>query len=106
MSDLKTLQTMQQLKGAKTFKHAVAGARFIFPDGTTAYFAGGQYITNKPDEIAELEKIANKPGTFIFTTDTPAADAAAQALQADLMKEAARAEASAGVDVAKAIIAA
>lgn len=52
---------------AKTFHAMVAGSNFVMPDGLTIQFLGGRYTTNKPEEIAELEKVANRSGSLIFT---------------------------------------
>lgn len=52
---------------ARTFHHMVPGARFTMPDGLEIRFLGGHFTTADPDIIAELEKVANKPTSMIFT---------------------------------------
>ena len=69
-------------KGAKTYKHMVPGARFIMPDGLEIHFLGGQFVTAAPDIIRELDAVANKTTSMIYT-DVAAVDAvAAQSKQA------------------------
>lgn len=46
----------------------VPGSQFIMPDGLALKFTGGVYVTNKADEIAELDKVANRVGSIITTT--------------------------------------
>lgn len=61
--------SMQALKNpnARVFHHMAPGANFIMPDGLELKFLGGQFVTDDPDVIAELEKIADKPTSMIFT---------------------------------------
>jgi hypothetical protein len=54
-------------KAAKTYHHMVRGARFVMPDGLEVQFLGGQFTTVDPDIIAELDKIANKPASMVYT---------------------------------------
>ena len=51
----------------KVYKHSAVGARFFMPDGASLIFLGGVFITNNPDLIKELDKVADKPGTQITT---------------------------------------
>ena len=61
--------SMQALKNpnARVFHHMIPGANFIMPDGLEIKFLGGQFVTDDPDVIAELEKIADKPTSMVFT---------------------------------------
>lgn len=61
--------SMQALKNpnARVFHHMIPGANFIMPDGLELKFLGGQFVTDDPDVIAELSKIADKPTSMIFT---------------------------------------
>ena len=61
--------SMQALKNpnARVFHHMIPGANFIMPDGLELKFLGGQFVTDDPDVIAELEKIADKPTSMVFT---------------------------------------
>lgn len=52
---------------AKVYHHMHPGARFIMPDGLELHFLGGQFITADPDIIAELDKVADKVSSQIFT---------------------------------------
>lgn len=72
---------MEVLKdpNTKVYKHPAHGSRFIMPDGAELIFLGGVFITNNPDIIRELDKIANKRGSQI-TTD----DAAMQRMQQEI----------------------
>jgi hypothetical protein len=54
-------------KSAKTYHHMVRGARFVMPDGLEVIFMGGQFTTTDTEIIAELDKIANKPSSMIYT---------------------------------------
>ena len=69
--------SMQALKNpnARVFHHMIPGANFIMPDGLEIKFLGGQFVTDDPDVIAELEKVADKPTSMVFTK-TLAVDAA------------------------------
>lgn len=61
--------SMHALKNpnARVFHHMIPGANFIMPDGLEIKFLGGQFVTDDPDVIAELEKIADKPTSMVFT---------------------------------------
>jgi len=52
---------------AKTYKHMVSGARFVMPDGLEIQFLGGQFSTADPAIIAELDAVANKSASMIYT---------------------------------------
>ena len=54
-------------KNSRSFRHMVPGARFVMPDGLEVIFMGGQFVTNDPEIIAELDKVANKPSSMIYT---------------------------------------
>ena len=54
-------------KNARIFHHMVPGARFVMPDGLEVVFLGGQLVTNDPQIIDELDKIANKASSMIYT---------------------------------------
>jgi pyridoxal/pyridoxine/pyridoxamine kinase len=45
----------------------IPGANFIMPDGLELKFLGGQFVTEDPDVIEELSKVADKPTSMIFT---------------------------------------
>ena len=52
---------------AKTYYHSVHGAKFIMPDGLELVFFGGQLTTNDPAVIQQLDAVANKTASLIFT---------------------------------------
>lgn len=54
-------------KSTKTFYHMTPGAQFIMPDGLVVQFLGGQFTTDDVDIIEELDKIANKASSMIYT---------------------------------------
>lgn len=54
-------------KNAKVYHHMVPGARFIMPDGLEIKFLGGVYATSDAEQIAELDKVADKTSSMIFT---------------------------------------
>jgi hypothetical protein len=56
-------------KNAKIYKHMVPGAKFVMPDGLELVFMGGRFVTSDPELIAELDKVANKVTSMIFTED-------------------------------------
>lgn len=60
---------MQAIKNpnARVFHHMIPGANFIMPDGLEIKFLGGQFVTDDPAVIAELEAVADKPSSMIFT---------------------------------------
>jgi pyridoxal/pyridoxine/pyridoxamine kinase len=61
-----TVETLKD-KTAKTFYHMIPGARFVMPDGLEVQFLGGQFVTADKDIIRELEAVANKQTSMIFT---------------------------------------
>lgn len=65
----------------KTFYHQIPGARFIMPDGLELQFMGGQFSTDDKSIIAELNKIADR-GTSMVYTKKPGALAAVVAQNA------------------------
>lgn len=54
-------------KDGKTFYHTVPGARFVMPDGLTIIFMGGVFTTNDKEIIAELDRVADRPASQIYT---------------------------------------
>jgi hypothetical protein len=82
----KQASTPEALKNpnSRVFFHHVAGAKFIMPDGLELQFLGGRLVTDDASIIAELEKVANKSASMIYT------DAAAgQSVVAAAQKQAA-----------------
>jgi hypothetical protein len=77
----KQASTREALKNpnSKVYLHQVAGAKFIMPDGLELQFLGGRLVTDDAGIIAELDKVANKTTSLIFTEK--AGLAAAQAVQ-------------------------
>lgn len=69
-------------KNAKTYHHVVAGARFVMPDGLEIKFLGGHFVTNDAAIIAELNKVADKPASMIFTRKEVAAAVTASVTKA------------------------
>lgn len=61
--------SLQSLEDAnsKTFHCTVKGAKFPMPDGLVIQFLGGVYTTNVESEIYELQKVADKAGSLIYT---------------------------------------
>lgn len=76
---------------AKTYYHMVPGARFCMPDGLEVRFLGGQFTTADPAIIAELDKIANKHTSMVYTNKVTVA-----AITAELNAAAADAAETAG----------
>ena len=74
-------------KNAKRYFHMIPGAKFMMPDGLEIQFLGGQFVTADPAIIAELNKIANKPTSLVFTQQE--AVGAATALQKQAAADAA-----------------
>lgn len=52
---------------SKTYYNIVPGSNFTMPDGLNIRFLGGRYVTNKPEEIAQLDAVANRVGSLIYT---------------------------------------
>lgn len=66
-----------QDENAKTYYTLVKGCQFVMPDGLVLQFLGGRYVTNKPEEIAQLDAVANRAGSLVYTkAEAVAADAA------------------------------
>lgn len=93
----KVATSPQALKapGAKTYRHSVPGARFVMPDGLEVQFLGGQFTTTDKEIIAELDKIANRNSSMIYTVQE-----VAEAITATVKKAAADAADTAGKDAA------
>lgn len=70
--------TAAALKSAtsKTYYHMANGARFIMPDGLEVVFLGGVFTTADPEIIRELDKIANRPTSMIYTQQAAVQQAA------------------------------
>lgn len=51
----------------KTFYHQIPGARFIMPDGLELTFMGGQFSTDDEACINELNKVADRGTSMIYT---------------------------------------
>lgn len=54
-------------KAARTYHHMVRGAKFMMPDGLEVQFLGGVFTTDDPEIIAELNKIADRPASMVYT---------------------------------------
>jgi hypothetical protein len=54
-------------KAGKTYYHRVPGARTHMPDGLEIQFLGGVFVTDDPDVIHELDKVADRMGSGVFT---------------------------------------
>lgn len=52
---------------AKVYKHMIPGANFMMPDGLEIKFLGGQLITSDPEIIKQLDAVANKSTSMIYT---------------------------------------
>jgi hypothetical protein len=62
---------------SKTYYSMVKGCQFVMPNGLALQFLGGRYVTNKEDEIFELDRVSNRSGSLIFTkAEAKDADAA------------------------------
>lgn len=72
---------------AKIYRHMIPGANFMMPDGLEIKFLGGQFITSDPAIIAQLDAIANKTASMIYT-ETVVAESIKQG-QRDLANDAA-----------------
>lgn len=59
--------SLSGLDGGKTYYHRIPGAQTIMPDGLQIVFAGGMFATSDPAIIQELDKVANKAASQIFT---------------------------------------
>lgn len=81
-------------KTAKTYYHTVRGAKFVMPDGLEVIFRGGMFTTKDAEIIAELDKIADRPASMVYTkTETAEAiAAAAKAAAEDAIQKTAAAE--------------
>ncbi len=57
-------------ENSKTYFNMVKGSQFVMPNGLALQFLGGRYVTNKPDEIGELDLVADRAGSLVFTKAT------------------------------------
>lgn len=51
----------------KTYYHRVPGAKTHLPDGLEIQFLGGVFMTDDPAIIAQLDSVANKQASGIYT---------------------------------------
>lgn len=74
---------------AKTYFHQVPGSRFIMPNGLEVVFMGGRITTADPYIQEELDKVANRSTSLIFTEKegVAAADANDKKAAADAAAE-------------------
>lgn len=52
---------------AKLYRHMIPGANFMMPDGLELKFLGGQFATSDPEIIRQLDAVANKTASMIYT---------------------------------------
>jgi hypothetical protein len=64
--------TTSESLGGKTYYHRVPGAKTHLPDGLEIQFLGGMFATKDPAIIAELDKVADKAASGIYTIKTVA----------------------------------
>ena len=88
--------SQQALKdpNAKTYFHTCDGARFIMPDGLEIHFLGCRFTTNDERIIYELDQVANKSTSQIYTQQETAV--ALKEQKAAVAKEAADTAGTAG----------
>lgn len=81
-------------KNAKTYYHMIRGARFVMPDGLEVVFRGGMFTTNDKEIIAELDRVADRPASMVYTKPETAQSilAAAKAAAEDAVQHPATAE--------------
>lgn len=65
---LKSDDPVEALTKMRIFRSRVPGSSFTMPKGYTIYFTGGWFETSDPDEIKELDAVANKTPT-IYTEE-------------------------------------
>jgi hypothetical protein len=58
---------VMKTKAVKTYHHMVRGAKFVMPDGLEVQFLGGVFTTADTDIMRELDAVANKPASMIYT---------------------------------------
>jgi hypothetical protein len=75
----KLATSAQALKdpSAKVYRHMVPGARFVMPDGLEIQFLGGQFSTADPEIITQLDAVANKASSMIYTEEAAVSNAKA-----------------------------
>jgi hypothetical protein len=78
--------TVIKSKPVKTYFHMVKGAKFVMPDGLEVQFLGGVFTTADPEIMSELDKVANRPASMIYTKSEVVAEV--QALTAAAAKDA------------------
>ena len=78
--------TVIKSKPVKTYHHMVKGAKFVMPDGLEVQFLGGVFTTADPEIMSELDKVANRPASMIYTKSEVVAEV--QALTAAAAKDA------------------
>lgn len=71
-----------QASGVKTYYSLIKGCNFPMPSGLVLQFLGGIYSTVDPDEIRELDAVANRVGSLIYTRKQAVVEDAALAKKA------------------------
>ena len=59
--------TVMKTQATRSYFHMVKGAKFVMPDGLEVQFLGGVFTTADPDIMRELDAVANKPASMIYT---------------------------------------
>jgi hypothetical protein len=54
-------------KPVETEYHMVLGAKCVMPDGLEVQCLGGVFTTADTDIMAELDKVANRPASMVYT---------------------------------------
>jgi len=78
--------TVMKTQATKSYFHMVKGAKFVMPDGLEVQFLGGVFTTADPEIMSELDKVANRPASMIYTKAEVVAEV--QALTAAAAKDA------------------
>lgn len=74
---------------SKTYRSTHNYSNFFMPNGKACVFVGFHYTTSDPEEIAELDKVANKRGSPIFVQRLKAEpDPAEKQVQEEIKKNA------------------
>jgi hypothetical protein len=81
-------------KPVKTYHHMVRGAKFVMPDGLEVQFLGGSFTTADTAIMEQLDLVANKPASMIYTKAevVEAVKALTAAAAADAVQHPAKAE--------------
>lgn len=106
MSDQKTpaqvaaeMAVAKQIASSKTYHCRHNYSNFYLPSGKNCCFVAGKYVTSDKEEIAELDKVCDRPGSPIYSKEELTMPDQRKPME-EIMKQAEQAAKAAGTKLA------